>query len=81
MDYKLDIKDLKTDKYITSMFYNSLATDVKAIMKLVADRPDMPEHIYGVLRLDDVAVALLDHYGNVTSIKRLNRRKLEVFLG
>lgn len=81
MDYKLDIKDLKTDKYITSMFYNSLAIDVKSIMNLVRDNPDMPEHFYGVLRLDDVAVALLDQYGNVTSIKRLNRRKLEVFLG
>lgn len=81
MDYKLDIKDLKTEEVITSMYYNSLATDVKDIMKLVADRPDMPEHFFGVLRLDGVAVALLDHYGNVTSIKRLNRRKLEVFLG
>lgn len=81
MDYKLDIKDLKTDKYITSMFYNSLAIDVKSIMNLARDNPSMPEHFYGVLRLDDVAVALLDQYGNVTSIKRLNRRKLEVFLG
>lgn len=81
MEYKLEIKDLETDKHITNMFYNSLTIDVKSIMKLVADNPSMPEHFYGVLRLDDVAVALLDHYGNVTSIKRLNRRKLEVFLG
>lgn len=80
MDYKLEIKDLETDKHISNMFYNSLATDVKDIMNLITDRSDMPEHFYGVLWLDDDPVALLDYYGNVTSRKRLNVRKLEVFL-
>lgn len=81
MEYKLEIKDLETDEHITNLFFNSLATDVKDIMKLVTDKYVMPMNFYGVLWLDDDPVALLDYYGNVTSIKRLNRRKLELFLG
>ena len=81
MDYKIEIKDLETDEHITNLFFNSLATDVKDIMKLVTDKYVMPMNFYGVLWLDDDPVALLDYYGNVTSIKRLNRRKLELFLG
>ena len=81
MDYKIEIKDLKTDEHITNLFFNSLATDVKDIMKLVTDKYVMPMNFYGVLWLDDDPVALLDYYGNVTSRSRLNRRKLELFLG
>lgn len=81
MDYKIEIKDLETDEHITNLFFNSLATDVKDIMKLVTDKYVMPMKFYGVLWLDDDPVALLDYYGNVTSRSRLNRRKLELFLG
>lgn len=81
MDYKIEIKDLETDEHITNLFFNSLATDVKDIMKLVTDKYVMPMNFYGVLWLDDDPVALLDYYGNVTSRSRLNRRKLELFLG
>lgn len=80
MDYKIEIKDLETDEHITNLFFNSLATDVKDIMKLVTDKYVMPMNFYGVLWLDDDPVALLDYYGNVTSRSRLNRRKLELFL-
>ena len=81
MDYKIEIKDLETDEHITNLFFNSLATDVKDIMKLVTDKYVIPMNFYGVLWLDDDPVALLDYYGNVTSRSRLNRHKLELFLG
>ena len=81
MDYKIEIKDLETDEHITNLFFNSLATDVKDIMKLVTDKYVIPMKFYGVLWLDDDPVALLDYYGNVTSRSRLNRHKLELFLG